>query len=110
MSSLIRREQETSTKNKVVSVQVAGDEVKPVAHDCGFPFEKILCPTCRRRLFSRNEDVVRLRTRILVFENGNAFAKCKHCRKDVMVPLVMREIFSEECLPLWNEALHGETR
>lgn len=72
--------------------------------------EEILCPICRRRLFSRNEDVVRLKTRILVFEGGSAYAKCKYCRNDVIVPLVMHESLDEEWLPVWNEGRDGRTR
>lgn len=69
-----------------------------------------LCPICRRHIFSCNDAVVRLKTRIVIFENGTAYAKCKYCRNDVIVPLVMRESFDEEWLPVWNEARDGMAR
>jgi hypothetical protein len=72
--------------------------------------ESISCPICHRRLFSCNDAVVRLRTRLLVFEADNTYAKCHYCRNEVTVPLVIRDNASEECLPLWNETLHGDTR
>jgi hypothetical protein len=110
MSSLIRREHTKSTSSGAPVTQLAGYEGTPAVRDSGLALEEVLCPVCHRRLFSRNEAVVRLRTRILVFEGNNAYAKCKYCRNDVMVPLIMPEIFSEESLSLWDETLHGETR
>jgi len=76
----------------------------------GTSVDEILCPICRRRLFSRNAAVIRLRTRILVFDGDSAYAKCKYCRSDVIVPLVMDESLDEEWLPVWNEGLDGRTR
>ena len=110
MSSLIRKKYAKSAKSGVAVAQVAGYEGSPAVRDSGLALEEVLCPVCHRRLFSRNEAAVRLRTRILVFEGDHAYAKCKYCRNDVMVPLAMREISSEESLPLWDEALHGEIR
>lgn len=76
----------------------------------GSQLEDILCPICRRRVFSCSDSVVRLKTRILVFEGDSAYAKCKYCRNDVLVPLVMHEGLSEEWLPVWTEGLDGKTR
>ena len=76
----------------------------------GSQLEDILCPICRRRVFSCSDSVVRLKTRILVFEGDSAYAKCKYCRNDVLVPLVMQEGLSEEWLPVWTEGLDGKTR
>ena len=76
----------------------------------GAQLEEILCPICRRRVFSCSQTVVRLKTRILVFEGESAYAKCKYCRNDVLVPLVMHEAVGEEWLPVWTEGLDGKTR
>jgi len=76
----------------------------------GSQLEDIVCPICRRRVFSCSESVVRLKTRILVFEGDSAYAKCKYCRNDVLVPLVMHEDLGAEWLPVWTEGLDGKTR
>lgn len=71
--------------------------------------EDIRCPVCRRRVFSLNASAVRLKTRILVFEGNRAYAKCKHCRSDIVVPLVLLELPGEPYLPVWNEKFDGST-
>lgn len=71
--------------------------------------EDIRCPVCRRRVFSLNASAVRLKTRILVFEGNSAYAKCKHCRSDIMVPLVLLKLPGEHYLPVWNEKFDGST-
>lgn len=78
--------------------------------DLGGRVDKILCPVCRRHVFSCSVDNIRLRTRILVFDGGNTYAKCRHCKHDVIVPLIMFDSLNGECLSVWNEALDGHTR
>ena len=72
--------------------------------------EKMLCPVCRRHVFSCDEVAVRLKTRILIFESGTAYSKCRYCKNDLVVPLVMNESADREWLPVWNEARDGEAR
>jgi len=40
-------------------------------------------------------------------ENGYAIAKCKYCRSNVIVPVVMCDAFDRESLPVWDEELDG---
>ena len=71
--------------------------------------KNVLCPVCGRRVFTHYNDVVRLRTRILVFEDRATIAKCKYCRHDVVVPVVMCEVFDRESLQIWDEKQDGRT-
>lgn len=66
------------------------------------------CPLCRRKVFSVSNGALRLRTRILVFKNGRAITKCKYCRNDIHVPIVMFDFANEESLPVWDSELHGK--
>jgi len=70
--------------------------------------EDLQCPICGRKLFACNNDRLKLRTRILIFENGYAIAKCKYCRSNVIVPVVMCDAFDRESLPVWDEELDGK--
>ena len=72
--------------------------------------KNVLCPVCGRRVFTHNDETVRLRTRILVFEDRYTIAKCKYCRHDVVVPVVMCEPFDRESLPVWDEDRDGRMR
>lgn len=67
--------------------------------------DDVVCPICRRRMFSCDGSVVRLRTRILVFEGTCAIAKCKYCRNDVVVPVVLCGSSGTSSLPMWDEEL-----
>jgi hypothetical protein len=69
--------------------------------------DEMVCPVCRRRIFSCSGASVRLKTRILIFENSCTIAKCKYCRNDIVVPVIMRGTFEERSLPLWNEDSDG---
>ena len=70
---------------------------------------EMLCPICGRRMFTRSNGALRLKTRILIFDGTYAIAKCRYCRTDVVVPIVMSEMFDRESLPVWNEELDGGT-
>ena len=77
----------------------------PVAE--GATVDEMVCPVCRRRIFSCSDTAVRLKTRILIFENSGTIAKCKYCRNDVVVPVVMSGAIEERSLPLWDEDRDG---
>jgi len=87
--------------------------VVPVEHVADETVElhvkNVLCPVCHRRVFTHNDEVVKLRTRILVFEDRYAIAKCKYCRHDVVVPVVICEPFDRESLQIWDEKQDGRT-
>lgn len=99
----IAKQPEQSSQVRIVPVDGVSDETFPSS------IEKLSCPICRRRMFTRSNGILRLRTRILVFERAYAVAKCRHCRNDVVVPIVMCEAFDRESLPIWHEELDGKT-
>lgn len=50
--------------------------------------EQIQCPKCRRIVLDTNEDGTRkLRSRMILFENGGTFALCPGCKSKVPVPI-----------------------
>ena len=64
--------------------------------------ERLRCPTCRRKMFTRMNDGLRLRTRILILHDGGGTAKCRHCRCDMSVPIVADEVEAPEFLSRWK--------
>ena len=73
------------------------------------PIDALRCPICRKLVFARDNGILRLRTRILIFEDGYTIAKCRYCRNDVMVPVIMNRESDAELLPIWDEELDGST-
>jgi len=69
--------------------------------------DALRCPICRKLVFARDNGVLRLRTRILIFEDGYTIAKCRYCRNDVIVPVFMNEESDAESLAIWDEELDG---
>ena len=50
------------------------------------------CPVCGRPLIVKDGAKRKLRTRIVIFSNGRAFAKCQYCKSDVEVPVFIDEV------------------
>ncbi len=50
------------------------------------------CPICGRPLIVKDGAKRKLRTRIVIFANGRAFAKCQYCKSDVEVPVFIDEV------------------
>jgi hypothetical protein len=49
------------------------------------------CPNCGNELLkSYPNNKHKLRTNIVIFENGKAFCKCQKCHSDVAIPIVLK--------------------
>jgi hypothetical protein len=49
--------------------------------------DHLLICSCGEVLVKSQQDVVKLRSKILLFRNGKAFAVCKGCNKEYPVPV-----------------------
>lgn len=67
-----------------------------------------VCPVCHRRVFCCGDSKIRLKTRILIFDGENTYAKCRYCKHDVIVPLVMLDSNGGEWSFIWTESSAGE--
>ncbi|MBI5094596.1 MAG: hypothetical protein HZB26_19450 [Candidatus Hydrogenedentes bacterium] len=86
-------------------------DAEPRTHfSLGGHVARTLCPVCHRRVFSFSASRIRLKTRILIFDGGNAYAKCRYCKHDVIVPLVLLDSNAGEWSSIWTESLAEESK
>lgn len=45
------------------------------------------CPICKKAIISTEGKKQKLRSRIVIFDNGKTTAKCLNCKSDVEIPV-----------------------
>ncbi|MDD5772199.1 MAG: hypothetical protein PHX78_01870 [bacterium] len=45
------------------------------------------CPVCKKTIICTEGKKLKLRSRIVIFDNGKATAKCISCKSDVEIPI-----------------------
>lgn len=51
----------------------------------------VKCEGCGRIILDQTSEGWKLRTRMLLFERGGAYAICPSCKKEVKVPVVLND-------------------
>ena len=67
------------------------------------------CPICKKSIISTEGRKQKLRSRIVIFDNGKTIAKCLNCKSDVEIPVRFNRNYrseerrvGKECRSRWS--------